>query len=483
MLRGLSFQNTYSFLIFRKILLPITMNFKTLLCLTCVLSSGLLVAQDGWEPLFNGNNLDGWVQRGGEAPYTVENGVIVGTAIANSPNSFLCTKKDYGDFILELAFQVDPRLNTGVQFRSLSSPSYQNGRVHGYQYEIDPSPRAYTGGIYDEGRRGWLYPLSYNTPAKSAYNQAVWNTVRIEAIGNEIRTWLNGVPCTNLVDDMTSSGFIALQVHSIANDRPDLIGTQVRFRDIRIKTTDLESSREFISPSVYQHNMVPNTLSEQESRMGWRLLWDGSTSNGWRGAKLEGFPTSGWVMKDGVLTIQSSGGGESTAYGDIVTVDQFSNFELSLEFKITEGANSGIKYFVDPGLNQGAGSAFGLEYQILDDVKHPDAKLGVAGNRTVGSLYDLIAAQNLSVPERPKDFRGVGNWNHARIVVRGDHVEHWLNGGLVVTYERHNQMFRSLIAYSKYKSIPGFGEAASGHILLQDHGDEVSFRSIKIREF
>ncbi|MEL6944508.1 MAG: DUF1080 domain-containing protein, partial [Bacteroidota bacterium] len=120
---------------------------------------------------------------------------------------------------------------------------------------------------------------------------------------------------------------------------------------------------------------------------------------------------------------------------------------------------------------------------ILDDKKHPDAKKGVKGNRTLGSLYDLIPASNLSVPNRNKPFRGVGEWNQARILVQGNHVEHWLNGAKILEYERGTPMYRALVAYSKYKDWPNFGEATAGPILLQDHGDEVHFRSIKIREF
>jgi len=156
---------------------------------------------------------------------------------------------------------------------------------------------------------------------------------------------------------------------------------------------------------------------------------------------------------------------------------------LIVEFKITEGANSGIKYFVDPELNKGTGSAIGLEYQILDDNEHPDAKAGVEGNRTVASLYDLITAKNLSVPSRGKPFNGVGRWNRARILVKGDHIEHWLNGFKVVEYERNTPMYWALVNYSKYKKWENFGGSPQGHILLQDHGNEVHFRSIKVREF
>jgi hypothetical protein len=154
-----------------------------------------------------------------------------------------------------------------------------------------------------------------------------------------------------------------------------------------------------------------------------------------------------------------------------------------LDFKITEGANSGIKYFVVEGLNKGVGSAIGLEFQILDDKHHPDAKEGVNGNRTIGSLYDLIRADNLSEGDgASKRVNPPGKWNKARLVVNGTHVEHWLNNVKVIEYERGSQVYRSLVEKSKYAKFAGFGEAPSGHLLLQDHGNTVHFRSIKIRE-
>lgn len=224
---------------------------------------------------------------------------------------------------------------------------------------------------------------------------------------------------------------------------------------------------------------APNTLTAKEKKEGWKLLFDGKTTNGWRGAYADKFPAKGWEVTDGTLTIQQSDGSESQSYGDIVTDGEYSDFDLMFDFKLTEGANSGVKYFVVEQKPKPKGSAYGLEYQVLDDDKHPDAKLGRNGNRTVGSLYDLI-------PANGKKANPIGEWNTGRIVSKGNHVEHWLNGKKVVDYERGSANFREAVAMSKYKAPSynangRFGEASKGHILLQDHGNRVYFRNIKIK--
>ncbi len=437
-----------------------------------------------WTPLFNGKDLDGWVKRGGKATYKVEDGSVVGTSTLNTPNTFLCTPRDYSDFILEYEFKVDPKLNSGVQIRSQSLPQetvieagankikVPANRVHGYQIEIDPEPakdRWWSAGVYEESGRGWLYPgllggnaKEFTQQGRGLFKQGDWNKVRVEAIGDRIKTTLNGTPCADIKDARVAAGFIGLQVHGIGNDKSK-DGTQVRWRNLRIQEVANESSA------------GANTLSDEEKSAGWKLLWDGKTTQGWRGAKSPEFPKSGWEIRDGMLLINESGGGESVSVGDIITTEKFSDFELKLDFKITPGANSGIKFFVDPELNKGAGSSIGPEFQILDDVKHPDAKLGKDGNRTIGSLYDLIPAP------KDKKVNPIGQWNEARILSQGMKVTYWLNGVKTVEYERGTKEWRELVAGSKYKVWPNFGELKEGHILLQDHGNLVFYRNIKIR--
>ncbi len=424
-----------------------------------------------WIGLFDGKTLNGWTQKGGEATYEVRDGAIIGATVHNTPNSFLATDKMYGDFILELEYKVDPSMNSGIQIRSNSFPYYMDGRVHGYQIEIDPSERAWSGGVYDEARRGWLNPLDDNPEAQKAFKQNDWNHYRIEAIGDTIQTWVNGVPTAHLIDDKTSSGFIALQVHSIGDDQK--AGTEIMWRNIKILTDSLQ---QYTKKSPLKPIKTINRLTIDERKNGWKLLWDGETAQGWRGARLDDFPDKGWVIENGELTVLATGGAESAAGGDIVTIDTYGDFELKVDFKLTEKANSGIKYYVDTDLNKGPGSSIGLEYQILDDERHPDAKLGNhAGSRTLASLYDLIQA-DLNKPVNP-----IGEWNSAHILSKDNHVEHWLNGMKVLEYERKSDQYRKLVSESKYEKWPDFGEADQGHVLLQDHGDKVSFRNIKIR--
>lgn len=217
---------------------------KTLIVALTSLAT-IAFAEEGFIPLFNGKDFTGWEQHSGKAEYRVEDGTVVGKTVAGTGNSFMCTTKEYGDFVLEFEFKVAKGMNSGVQFRSQfyktdteieiagKKKKFPADRVHGYQYEIDPSPRAYTGGVYDEARRGWLKDLKDNAAAQKAFKQDDWNSARIECKGDTIKTWINGVAAAELKDNLTPKGVIALQVHGIGKGKNP--GEEIRWRNIRIK--------------------------------------------------------------------------------------------------------------------------------------------------------------------------------------------------------------------------------------------------------
>lgn len=407
-----------------------------------------LPAADQWVDLFDGKSLNGWTQRGGQAKYRVENGAVVGTTVPNTPNSFLCTDRNYSDFLLEYEFKVDPAMNSGVQIRSHSygvpheftygekKVKVGAGRVHGYQVEIDPDmkrARLWTGGIYDEGRRGWLFDLSKNEAAQKAFKPEQWNKIRVEARGDSIKTWLNGVAAADLKDELTASGFIALQVHGVGKREEPM---EVAWRNIRL--LDL-------------------------SRAGADVLSDGTSFDAWQ--KGDGKPVNeGWAISEGAIHRAGKG-------GDIFSKKEYGDFELDLEWKIAPGGNSGIKYRV----TEFGKARLGPEYQVLDDEQHPDGRLR-EGRRKTGGLYDLF------VPNERKVLNPPGQWNHTRIIVRGAKVEHWLNGYQVLAYDTTSEDWKREIALSKFAKNEGFGENAKGRIMLQDHGDEVWYRDITVKE-
>jgi len=229
----------------------------------------------------------------------------------------------------------------------------------------------------------------------------------------------------------------------------------------------------------------PNTLTPAERSAGWRLLFDGQTLTGWRGLGYDTVPTAHWIVVEGAIKKIASGNvprladGRPLHGGDLMTVDTFGDFELTWEWKVTPGANSGVKYNVSEEMSTaqgGAGgpshSALGFEYQMIDDDRHEDGKLPTHRS---GALYDLIA------PSAAKALRPVGEWNRATVIFRGNHGEHWLNGRKIVEFDLGTARMDSLLAKSKYRSIAGFGDRRNGHIVLQDHGDEVYFRDIKVR--
>ncbi len=423
----------------------------------------------GWTTLFNGKNLTGWKQLNGQARYEVKDGMIIGTTVANTPNSFLVTEKNYSDFVFEVDLLLTENMNSGIQFRSESKPDYQNGRVHGYQCEVDPSSRAWSGGIYDEARRGWLYTGELNPKAQPAFKMGEWNHYKIECIGNSLRTWLNDAPVAWVIDDMTPTGFLALQVHSIGNNKENE-GRQIKWKNIRIKTDNLKPES---FDDIYVVDLIPNNLSDAEKKQGFELLFDGKSTNGWKSATMDGFPDAGWEIKDGVLSTLQNPRNDTRKRTDIVTLEKFTAFDLRFDFNLSEGANSGVKYFVGNG-----GATVGCEYQVLDDERHPDAKAGINGNRRLASLYDLIPAV-----KEERFVNKPGLWNLGRIIAYPDgKVEHWLNGRKVLEFSRGNDAFKELVAKSKFSKVKDFAMVAETPILLQYHGNTVHYRSIRIKE-
>ncbi|MDP6929381.1 MAG: DUF1080 domain-containing protein, partial [Planctomycetota bacterium] len=255
-------------------------------------------------PLFDGKSLDGWTQRGGKALYAIKDGAILGTAVPGTPNSFLCTDRDYGDFVLEYEFLVHPKLNSGVQIRSHSLQAYRNGRVHGYQVEIDPDVdrnRMWTAGIYEEARRGWLNDLAANEPARKAFKPEQWNAVRVRAVGDSIKTWLNGVPAADLVDSMTLSGFIGLQVHSIGKKTGGPF--TVSWRNLRIKD-----------------------LGKHE----WKPIFNGKDLSGW-----DALPGGQWSVKEGAIVGVSQRA--ERRHGILLSKESYKDFTVRCKLRVHSG--------------------------------------------------------------------------------------------------------------------------------------------------
>ena len=334
-----------------------------------------------WQSLFDGKTLDGWHKRGGTATYHIENDMIVGTTVKGSPNTFLCTESDYGDYVLEFDVKCDVALNSGVQIRSHAT---KENHVFGYQCEIAAGRTASSGGIWDEARRRrWVYKIDKDSPAAKAFKDNQWNKYRIQCIGDHIMTWINGVLCTDVIDPVDATGFIGLQVHSVGGD-PKL---QVRWRNIRIK---------------------------EIGRHVWRPLFDGRTLNGWHA-----LPGGNWDIKDGMLI--GTGKASETRHGLLVSDDIYDDFTVRLKFNSLKG-DSGF-YFRSEESNDAVG-VHGFQAQI-----HPATD--------IGGLYETSGRAWVFQPD-PEDVKKYfkpGDWNE--MVVSA-------NGGRIVVHVNNTQVAQLL---------------------------------------
>lgn len=318
-----------------------------------------------WQSLFDGKTLDGWHVRGGVAEYRVEDAAIVGTTVEGSPNTFLCTENDYGDFVLEFEVKCDAALNSGVQIRSHAT---REGHVSGYQVEIAPGS---SGGIWDEARRSrWIYKVQRDSKAAKAYKVNEWNRFRVECVADHIRTSINGVACTDAVDAMDMTGLIGLQVHSVRGNRK----LTVRWRNIRI---------------------------QEIGRHVWRPLFDGKTLKGWHA-----LPGGKWEVKDGVITGTSER--SERRHGLLVSDNVYDDFTVRLKFKVLKG-NSGL-YFRSDEVKGGVGvHGFQAEIAAADDI---------------GGLYETGGRAWVIKPtaDDVKKWFKPGEWNEMTVSARGRRV-------------------------------------------------------------
>ena len=426
---------------------------------------------DNWEILFNGKDLSGWRELNGKHIWEVSDGMIVGTTVPGEPNGFLCTEKQFGDFVLELEVSIDTLMNnSGIQFRSLSYPEYNNSRLHGYQMEVDPKSQQWSGAIYEEGgNRGWIYTGDQlSEAAKKAFKRDnkdgfEWNKYRIECVGTTIRTWINDIPAAHLIDEKFLRGMIGLQLH--ANQANDPVGSyKVRFRNIRIQTGNFKTSP---FDNTFVVNLIPNNLSSQEELNGYSLLWDGKSLQNWIGSNGSTISKNDWLIGDEELVSLKRIDPGTDNYANIRSRSQYGAFELKFDFKLSDGAKGGIKYLADESEEKSLIVSVG--YGINDN------HLTLTNKQVENSLANVLDSKKIySSLKRPNE------WNQALIKVSGnDNVEYWVNGNKILDYELESEKTKDLTLKNKYSKLV---LPSKGHILLENNGSVVSYRSIKIKE-
>lgn len=434
-----------------------------------VLALGAFIQDAGagqWEYLFDGERIEGlrgYMKKDFPADgWKIENGVLMTLVDGNRID--LVTDRKYQDYELQLEWSVTPAGNSGVIYNVIEGPSASY--MSGPEMQILDDKR-HLDGRNPKTSAGSLYALIAPNDKKVVNPAGEWNKATLKVYQGHVEHWLNGSKVVeydwrskdimDLVDNskfkdwkksfmMYDKGHIAIQHH----------GEEVRFRSIRIRTLD-DNGEDHLDVDPI------NSLTDAEKSEGWELLFDGESLSRFRGFMKDALPEKGWVIRDGCIVHEAGGGG-----GDIITQEKYEEFEFQWEWKVAPGANSGVKYFI----LEERKSAIGHEYQIIDDNKHLDA---LRGNKyKTAAFYDVL-------PPQSKNVKPVGEFNTSLIRIQGSVVQHWLNGQKVLEYELGHPETLEAVASSKFKKVDGFGFRHNGHILLQDHGDEVHFRGLKIR--
>ncbi|MCL3779013.1 DUF1080 domain-containing protein [Prolixibacteraceae bacterium JC049] len=423
---------------------------KYLGCILFLLGCLQVIGQNNedWVTLFNGENLKGWKKLNGTAEYRVENGMIIGTSKMHTPNTFLTTQKRYSDFILEYEMKMERTLNSGVQIRSNTIPSYKNGQVHGYQVECDDSKRRYTAGIYDEGRRGWIYKVK-NETSKAAYKNGEWNKFRVEAIGDEIRTWLNGVPVSNLRCELTKEGFIGLQVHSIHEKEKE--NKTICWRNIRILTKNFKNARWEMPDSIVEKSYLFNRLTKTEKQQGWQLLWNGKSFKGWKSVDGKSIDENSWKINGRTFTAQ----GKSA----IRYKKGAGKYIFDFEFQVGENAEGGIKYLFDKQNNDT------FVYQVFDDGKELTDTEKAKGKNLLAALRGKMPANGQVYGGKRVKLYKRNRWNKGRIIVTDTTVEQYIANAKVVDFNYAEKGIKPSSVFIEIENLKG----------------EINYRNLKIK--
>ncbi|WP_158965410.1 PVC-type heme-binding CxxCH protein [Paraglaciecola sp. L3A3] len=366
-------------------------------------------ADAGWRSLIADGNLDAWKKIGGNAGYVLEDDTIIGTSIASRDSTYFTTGEIFSDFIFEVDVQAEAPLNSGVQFRSKKIQGNRGATVAGYQMEIDTAPRAWSGGIFDQGRRGWLYTLSRNESCSKEFKVDGWNKYRVEAVGQSIRTYINNVPCSNLIDDLSPTGFIALQIHSAGGDK---VNKTVKWRDPKILTNNIKDHVN--KPAdIEQFSYINNQITTEQQANGWQLLWDGQSNTSPQ-------QTGDWKIKNQALKA------DAKQQKNSLTIPVTSHyFELEFDVNSSDNADNGIHYLRDT-------NGKGFEFQLSSETT---VEQTANNNQAMGAIVGRVAPTNLTEPKGWGSLRIGKGWNRVRLVVKGSQIEHWINNIKMVDYQ------------------------------------------------